>query len=76
MAELHEVCHPRDPDWIDDEGKLIQSDQGPFIAFGKHNGKLLKDIVESDPDYLGWLLSANFSQQLKEIVADALGNNG
>ena len=33
MAELHEVCHPREPDWIDDEGKLIQSDQGPLIGF-------------------------------------------
>ena len=34
MAALHEVCHPREPDWIDDEGRLVKSEHGPLITFG------------------------------------------
>ena len=69
MAELHEVCHPRDPDWIDDDGRLIQSDQGPFIGFGKQNGRLLKDLAEEEPGYLEWIRFSDFSQQVKDVVA-------
>lgn len=75
MAELHEVCHPRDPDWIDNEGRLIQSDQGPLFGFGKHNGRLLKDLAEEDPGYLEWILSSNFSEQVKDVVSGALGHD-
>lgn len=72
MTELHEICHPVDPDWIDDQGRLIQSEQGPLIGFGKYNGKLLKELAGEDPGYLRWLLSQDFSQQVKDIVAEFL----
>ena len=72
MAELHEVCHPREPDWIDDEGKLIQSEQGPLIAFGRYNGRSLKELVSEDPGYLQWILSQDFSRQVKDVVDSAL----
>ena len=72
MAELHEVCHPREPDWIDDEGKLIQSDQGPLIGFGKYIGRSLEDLVGEDPGYLQWILSQDFSTQVKDVIGGAL----
>ena len=72
MAELHEVCQRRDPDWIDDKGRLIQSEQGPLIAFGKYNGRALDDLASEDPSYLQWILSNDFSQEVRNIVADAL----
>ena len=72
MAELHEVCQRRDPDWIDDKGRLIQSEQGPLIAFGKYNGRALDDLASEDPSYLQWMLSNDFSQEVRNIVADAL----
>ena len=72
MAELHEVCHPREPGWIDDQGRLIESDQGPKIGFGKYSGRLLKELAGEDPGYLQWILSQDFSQQVKGIISDAL----
>jgi DNA polymerase-3 subunit epsilon len=72
MGELHEVCQRRNPDWIDDEGRLIQSEQGPLIAFGKYNGRTLYDLAAEDPDYLQWILSNDFSQEVRNLVADAL----
>jgi len=76
MAELHEICHPREPDWIDDEGRLIQSEQGPLIAFGKYNGRSLRDLAREDPGYLQWILSQDFSAQVKGLVDGALHDGG
>jgi len=72
MSELHEVCHPRNPDWIDDNGRLIRSKQGPLIAFGKYNGRALEDLAVEDPGYLKWILSQGFSQEVQNLAAEAL----
>ena len=66
------ASHPREPDWIDDEGKLIQSEQGPLIGFGKYNGRALEALVGEDPGYLEWILSQDFSPQVKEVIGGAL----
>jgi hypothetical protein len=26
------------------------------VDFGKHKGKLIRDIIEEDPDYIAWCL--------------------
>jgi len=72
MDELHDFCHPREPDWIDDEGKLIQTDQGPALGFGKYRGLLLNEVVKLDPEYLEWIIDGDFSHQVKDVVGDAL----
>ena len=41
MESLHAFCHPRQPDWIDDEGKVVLTDEGPALGFGKHRGRLV-----------------------------------
>lgn len=28
----------------------------PMIDFGKHKGETIEDVLDSDPDYAGWLL--------------------
>lgn len=72
IDELHEFCHPKEPDWIDDEGRLILTDQGPVLGFGKFRGLLLSEVVGLDPDYLDWIVDSDFSRQVKDVVADAL----
>jgi DNA polymerase-3 subunit epsilon len=52
MASLHELCHTREPDWIEREGRLVSTDDGPALGFGKYRGRLLKDIARLDADYL------------------------
>ena len=76
MAELHEVCHPREPDWIDDEGKLIQSEHGPLLGFGKYIGRSLQDLAAEDPGYLQWILSQDFSAEVKDVIGGALRAEG
>lgn len=72
MDELHEYCHPKDPDWIDDEGRLILTDQGPTLGFGKYRGLLLGEVVGLDREYLEWIVDSDFSSQVKDVVVDAL----
>jgi len=68
MESLHAFCHPRQPDWLDDEGKVVLTDEGPALGFGKHRGRLVKDIAELDADYLDWILYGNFTEQVKQAV--------
>ena len=72
IDELHEYCHPREPDWIDDEGRLILTDQGPTLGFGKYRGLLLGEVVGLGPEYLEWIVDSDFSRQVKDVIADAL----
>ena len=74
MADLHAFCHEKDPDWIDADGKLIATDNGPTISFGKYAGQLLEDLATSDPGYLQWILSKDFTAEVKDVVRGALGS--
>lgn len=44
-----------------------------YMMFGKYAKSLtLQDIVKRDPQYLEWILSANFSEEVKGLIEDAL----
>ena len=49
MVGLHELCHPSEPDWIDDEGKLIHSEEGPLLGFGKY--KRRRKVMRESPKW-------------------------
>ena len=67
------MCHPKEPDWIDDEGKLLNTDNGPTLGFGKYRGRLLKDIARLDGEYLNWVIyEGDFSDQVKQVVREAV----
>jgi len=74
MNDLHDFCHPKEPDWIDDDGRLILTDQGPALGFGKYRGLLLSEVVGLDPDYLDWIVDSDFSRQVKDVVVEARFN--
>ena len=38
------------------------------FAFGKHKGKAVTDIIESEPGYFGWLLNADFPLYTKKVL--------
>ena len=38
------------------------------FSFGKHKGKLVTDVLESEPGYFGWLLNADFPLYTKKIL--------
>jgi len=38
------------------------------FTFGKHKGKKVTDVLESEPGYFGWLLNADFPLYTKKIL--------
>lgn len=38
------------------------------FAFGKHKGKKVHDVLESEPGYFGWILNADFPLYTKKIL--------
>jgi len=71
-AGLHDFCNPEEADWIDSEGKFVWSEGEAVIAFGQHKGRSLKEIASTEPGYLQWVASADFSAEVREVAAKAL----
>jgi DNA polymerase-3 subunit epsilon len=69
---LHDFCHPVHPEWIDGDGKLVFSANEACLAFGKHRYKTLRRMVQEESDYLHWILQSDFSDEVKDIVREAL----
>lgn len=38
------------------------------FSFGKHKGKLVTDVLETEPGYFGWLLNADFPLYTKKVL--------
>ncbi len=72
IAQLEAFIHPKDPSWVDDEGKFIWQKGEAVISFGKHRGKSLNILLQSHRDYLEWVLSGSFPESAKFIIREAL----
>lgn len=72
VSELHELCSPKDPSWIDKEGKIKWFNNKAVINFGKNRGKTLEDMQKDDPSYFQWIIGADFSIEVKNIVKSAI----
>ena len=72
IADLEAVIHPKDPSWLDDEGKFVWEGNNVIITFGKHRGTSLGDLVQRERNYLEWILNGNFSTSVLSLVRDAL----
>lgn len=46
---------------FDDEGNEV-------FSFGKHKGKKVHDVLESEPGYFGWILNADFPLYTKKVL--------
>lgn len=46
------------------------------ITFGKYNGKLLEDIINSDPSYVEWQLRENDKFVISKKAAEILKSKG
>lgn len=66
-------CLPeRDPSWLDSEGKVAWRDGEARITFGKNAGRSLRELARRDQNYLRWLLRADFNDDVKRLVRDAM----
>lgn len=76
VKELAEFCLNRNPNAIDKKGKFVWDGDLPCITFGKHRGKSLQYIVQTDRKYLIWLINdaKDFPDDALLICAAALKN--
>lgn len=44
------------------------ADGDPIFTFGKHNGKKVEEILDSEPGYFGWILNADFPLYTKKVL--------
>ncbi len=52
---------------VDLAGRIILNDKNePTINFGKHKGRLVHDVLLSEPGYYGWILGSDFSEDTKK----------
>lgn len=71
IVELDEYCNPQNPSWADRTGRLRWSGERILINFGKNKGRSLKEMVETDPGFINWLLKSDFPPDTRELVANA-----
>jgi len=72
IVGLHEFCNPKDPTWIDKNGKFVWFGKNAIINFGTHRGKTLQEISKDSSDYLSWIIKQDFSDEVKRIAEDAI----
>lgn len=72
VSSLAAFCAEENADNVDREGKLKWSGDEVIIAFGQKAGIPLRDMAESEPGYLRWMLKRDFSPEVKTIVQNAL----
>src|SRR5690554_276024 len=55
--------------FADFAGFLIYNKEGEeCFSFGKHKGKRVVDVLETEPGYFGWLLNADFPLYTKKVL--------
>ncbi len=73
LEGLHKFCNPDEDRYVDVTRRLAWDENGDVIlAFGKNRGRSLRDLATQSPDYLRWMANAEFSDDVKRVVAGAL----
>jgi len=56
---------------VDFAGRMIYNEKGEeVINFGKYKGRLVVDILNSDPGYYGWIMNGDFPLNTKRLFTE------
>ncbi len=70
---INEVHSPHDDDYyIDHEHKFYWLGGVAYFNFSKYKNKPLSEVAKKDPEFLEWIMEADFSIETKKIVKKAL----
>ena len=73
ISSLGEFDYERSLDYFDKDRKFRWWNGELYMMFGKYSRKkTLRDVAKEDPRYLEWILSADFSEEIKDLVSSAL----
>ena len=54
---------------VDFAGRFVYDDNGDeVINFGKHKGRLVKDILRIEPSYYNWMMQSDFTMNTKQVL--------
>ena len=54
-------------------GRIAINSKGEVIYnFGKHNGKTIASVAQTEPGYYGWMLEADFPLYTKSVLRKAM----
>lgn len=60
---------------VDGQGKFVRRDDDIVFAFGKHQGRSLREVAQEAPDYLQWIVGSDFPEDAKQLVRRALAGD-
>jgi DNA polymerase III subunit epsilon len=68
--EIHDLTFPKDPNWVDSEGKFVFINGVPCFNFGTNKGTPMR----LKKGYMEWMIDPkrNFSTEVKNILSEAL----
>ena len=67
MEELHEFCQRSKN--ADLAGRLVYNDDGEVVFnFGKHRGRSVKDLLDKEPGYYGWMINGDFPRYTLRVL--------
>ena len=60
---------------LDFAGRLAYNEnKEPIYNFGKHKGKTIKEVMDLEPGYYGWMLDADFPLYTKQCLRNAVAS--
>ena len=72
LDELHAFCNPVNPGNVDKNGRFKWRNGEAVVSFGRHNGETLREVAVNAPDFLQWIIRADFDADVKQIAQNAL----
>ncbi|MGI6479484.1 MAG: exonuclease domain-containing protein [Salinivirgaceae bacterium] len=56
---------------VDFAGYIVYDDKGvPVMNFGKHKGRSVSEVFDTDPGYYGWILDSKFPAFTKKVLTE------
>lgn len=70
---LSEFSRQGNVEWYDFAGRLAKNAKGQVMYnFGKHKGKTVEEIFDTEPGYYGWMLDADFPLYTKQLLREEM----
>lgn len=69
---INKIHEAKESEHVDGTQKFYWLRGKAYFAFSKYRDRALEEIAREDPDFLEWMLNADFSKQNKSIVEKAL----
>ena len=56
---------------VDFAGRMVYNEKGQeVINFGKHKGRLVEEVLKSDPSYYAWIMNGDFPLNTKKMLTE------